>query len=198
MVQTIIVFGPLSGGQISQASARPETSFMKYMNNSDRAHEDYVRQCAMKLADLVGWVFASRPEILLAPALRRHLYVPTAHLVLIANIDGNYDVSDADLKETRCSTLTFQLDNTTAGHETAYITLNHCSAGEIHRYADWRLWANPTGDLYLVPDPNSDDPASGFFSLTRRGFEPVTTPWANLPEYNFGFLNADLMLFAQT
>ncbi len=168
---------------------------MKYKNDDYRAREAYARDCAIRLAAHVGWVFASRPE-LLPPALRDYLCELSAQLILIPWAGGRLPAIEAAVRETRCTALILAPGATNTGLSTIYFTIVRCAAGKVHRHAALRLWANASGDLFLVPDPHGDDPHASCFAMGRQGIVPAEAPWTDPIRHGFGFGNADALMLA--
>lgn len=168
---------------------------MKYKNDVYRAREAHVRDCAIRLAAYVGWVFASRPELLPA-ALRDYLCELSAHLIVIPWAGGRLPSIESAVRETRCAALILEAGTTNAGLASIYFTVVRCAAGKVQRHTALRLWANASGYLFLVPDPDGDDPDAGCFTLSRRGVDPAEAPWTGAFEHGFGFSNADALMLA--
>lgn len=166
---------------------------MKYKNQKYQAREAHARDCAMKLADLAGWVFALRPE-LLPIALRDHFYEPSAQLVLIPSAGGNLPGLETGVRETRCTALIVQPGATSMGLATVYFTIVRCGDGRVHWHPALRLWAGVNDDLFLAPDRDCRGLVENCFSVTRRGIQPATTPWTCAVEEGFGFGNADTLM----
>lgn len=168
---------------------------MKYKNDDYRAREAYARDCAIRLAAHVGWVFASRPE-LLPPALRDYLCELSAHLIVIPWAGGRLPSIESAVRETRCAALILEGGATNAGLATIYFTVVRCAAGKVQRDTALRLWANASGDLFLVPDPDGRDPEGSCFAVGRRGIAPADAPWTDPIGHGFGFGNADALMLS--
>jgi hypothetical protein len=162
---------------------------MKYKNIIHRAREAHARDCAIRMAAHVGWVFESRPE-LLPPAVRDFFCEPSAELILIPWGGGCLAGIETAVRETRCAALLLEPGATNAGLSTIYFTVVRCAGGKLLRHSALRLWANAEDTLFLVPDPDGDDLDACWFRVSERGIDPSEAPWTGPFDYGFGHADA--------
>ena len=165
---------------------------MIYTTRATRAIHRHAVSGALALAMLGGWRFVSRPELL--PRLFAEAYYePEAELVLLAWAAGDAFglVADA-LREIRGSAVMVMPGRTITREATLYVSIARCARGELHWHHGLRLWVNPRGDAWLVPDPDGDEPDGACFRLVRAPLRPAVPPWMGRDERDFGFGNADL------
>lgn len=166
---------------------------MNYKNDVHPAREAHARDCAIKFAAHVGWVFASRRE-LLPPGLRDHFCELSAQLILVPWAGGRLLGVEAAVSETRCTALILEPGATNTGFATIYFTVVRCAAGKVQWHTTLRPWANVKGDLFLVPDPDGGDSEGSCFAVDRQGIAPAEAPWTDALEHRFGFGNADALM----
>jgi hypothetical protein len=167
---------------------------MIYTTGANRTRHRHALTGALAIAQLAGWQFVHRPE-LLPPQLADALYDPEADLLLIAWAEGDAFGAVAEaLRDIRMTAVMVRPGRTMRGDATLYVSVARCARGQIHWHHGLRVWVNAQDRAWLVPDPDGDDLDGACFRLARAPLQPAGRPWSHPHTHGFGFGNADMQL----
>jgi hypothetical protein len=167
---------------------------MKYPTPEYRSRYARALKAATNLASAAMYR-TDRTPAFMPRQLRESMNVPDENLCLLP-LAGSYPYGlDRAVRETRTTVLVIEPGSTMAGTPTFYVTVIICRAGKVEWHPARRLWASSERQLFLVPDPEGDEPGGECFALDR-GVRAANVPWSNEAERALGLLHGDALLLA--
>jgi len=165
---------------------------MKYPTEEYRGRYARALKAATNLATAAMYSTEQAPAFL-HPQLREGVNVPAENLCFLPSGGGYpYDLSKA-VRETRTTVVVVEPGSTMAGKPTFYFTLILSRGGKFEWHPAKQLWVSRDRKLFLVPDPDGDDPKGECFAVDR-GVRTAATPWPNEVERDFGLMHGDALL----
>ncbi|MCW2411573.1 MULTISPECIES: hypothetical protein [unclassified Sphingobium] len=166
---------------------------MKYKNALYRAEEARLLDAVRAIAAVTEWALMEDPSLI---RLRdtRCFYVVRADLLVLPSVEGSPAGLVTAQNELRCRALVINEGRSIAGEPTLWAQLRLCAGGRIHEHKCLRLWLNEVHGLWLLTDPDMDEPEPVVFRLGPTGPVATAPPWRTDGELQAGLASAHSLL----